>query len=184
MRQVLQSKTVVPAHLASWVQDDVIKDAGTTFINTFGKFVTTLLGVNFNLPNNDNPVTINLPPGDTRYRMSHVIISGASANLSGATCGLFTGVSAGGIALVPSGTSVSVTQTAQDTNLNMQLLPINNQDSQSMIDPQLFFRTQAAVSGTANVSIFYEPLPFPGSLSVTPPLPPGPPSQPVPPIFG
>lgn len=156
-----QSGQVTPGHLAAWVTDNVLSDAGVQFNNTYGKFVFTLQGVNFNLTNNDNPININLPLGYTRYRIEQIIISGASASLSTATCGVFTAAAAGGTAIVTSGTAITVTSAANDTANNMQSLTINNQAIAAYSDPILFFRTQTpqGAPATGNVSIFYQPLP-------------------------
>jgi hypothetical protein len=161
MNQVLQNGQVTPQHLAAWTTDGVIQDAGVTFVNTYGKFVSTLVGVNFNATNQDNPININLPAGYTRYRIEQILISGASASLSTATCGVFTATAAGGVAIVTSATPITVTQTAADTNQNMQSLTINNSSTLAYNDPTLYFRVQTPQGSAAlgNVSIFYQPLP-------------------------
>ncbi len=159
--EVIQSGNVTPLHLAAWTTDGVIQDAGVTFANTYGKFVATITGVNFNTTNQDNPININLPSGYTRYRVEQILISGASASLSTATCGVFTATAAGGVPIVTTGTAITVTQTAADTNLNTQSFTINNQNTMSLSDPTLYFRVQNPQGSAAlgNVSIFYQPIP-------------------------
>lgn len=156
-----QSGQVTPGHLAAWVTDNVLSDAGVQFNNTYGKFVFTLQGVNFNLANNDNPININLPLGYTRYRIEQIIISGASGPLSTATCGVFTQAGAAGTPIVTSGSAITVTTGAADTANNMQSLTINNQSTAAYNDLMLFFRTQTpqGAPATGSVSIFYQPLP-------------------------
>lgn len=159
--QNIQSGQVTPGHLAAWVTDNVLIDAGVQFNNTYGKFVTTLTGVNFNAANSDNPVVINLPAGYTRYRVEQIIISDASGTLTTATCGVFTVSSGGGMAIVTSGTAITVSTGADATVNNMQSLTINNQGTMSLNITPIFFRVQTAqgAPATGNVSVFYQPLP-------------------------
>lgn len=158
---MLQSGTVTPGHLASWTTDGIVQDSGVTFTNTYGMFSIAVLQINFNLTNADNVIPINLPPNYTRYRLHQIIIAGATASISTATCGVFTAAAAGGTAIVTSGTSITVTQTAGDTNNNMQALTINNQNTMALIDAVLYFRVQTpqGSAALANVIVFYQPLP-------------------------
>lgn len=158
---VVQSGQVTPTHLASWTTDGVLQDSGVTFTNTYGMFSSAVLQINFNSANTDNPIPINLPPGYTRYRVHQILLAGATASISTATCGVFTGQGGAGTAVVTSGTAITVTQTAGDTNNNMQSLTINDQNTMALIDTTLYFRVQTAQGGAAlaNVIIFYQPLP-------------------------
>lgn len=158
---IVQSGNVTPGHLVSWTTDGVVQDAGVTFTNTYGVFAATALEINFNSANTDNPISINLPAGYTRYRITRILLSGATASLSTATCGVFTATGAGGTAVVTSATAITVTQTAADTNHNIQSFAINNQDTMFLNDPVLYFRVQGAQGSAAlgNVTIEYEPLP-------------------------
>ena len=162
MSGVEQSGTnITPSHLTAWVTTGVIGDAGFSYANTYGRLQVSAPGLNFNAANTDNPINIALPAGFTRYRIALIIISGASAAINMATCGVFTAQSAGGTAVVTTGTAITVTATAGDTNNNMQSLPVNDQNTMFFIDATLYFRVQTAEgsSATANVNIFYEPLP-------------------------
>ena len=158
---VLQSGNVTPGHLASWVTDGVVGDAGITFSTSYGRFVATVLGVNFYTSNTDNPVSILLPLGYSRYRVSAVMLSGATGVLSTSTIGVFTAAGAGGVAVVTSGTAVTITQTGVDVVNNMQTFAINNQNTMALSNSVLFFRVQnpQGSGAFANVSIFYDPLP-------------------------
>jgi hypothetical protein len=157
----LQSGTVTPAHLAVWVTDGVIGDAGASLFNTFGVFSSVILGVNFNSASSDNPIPINLPIGYSRYRIHDILISGASANCSSATCGVFTQPGGGGVQVVTNNTAVTVSSTVPDANNTMQALSINNQNIVAFVDTVLFFRINNAqgTPATANVTVNYEPLP-------------------------
>jgi uncharacterized membrane protein YphA (DoxX/SURF4 family) len=161
MNQVLQSGNVTPTHLASWTTDGVIQDAGFSFANTYAVLSVTAQQINFNSANTDNAIVINLPAGFTRYRITRILITGATASISTATCGVFTAQSAGGTAIVTSATAITVTQTAGDTNHNMQSLTINNQDTMFFVDGVIYFRVQGAQGSAAlaNVTVFYEPMP-------------------------
>lgn len=156
-----QSGQVTPGHLVAWVTDNVVGDAGVQFINAYGKFVVTLQNVNFNAANHDNAIPINLPFGYTRYRLEQIIISGASASISAATCGVFSQPAGAGLQIVTSGTALTVTQTGGDVANNMQVITPNNQSTMALIDAIIYFRTQTAegAPATASVSVFYQVLP-------------------------
>ena len=158
---ILQSGNVTPGHLASWTTDGVIQDAGITLNNTYALFSYSKQGINFNSTNSDNTLLINLPAGYTKYRVEKIIISGATASLSTATCSVWTQASGLGSAVVASGSAITVTQTLDDTNNNMQSLTIANQNTMSLIETTLYFRVQTAQGSAAlgNVTILYEPLP-------------------------
>jgi len=157
----IQSGLVTPGHLVSWTTDGVVQDAGVNLGSTYGTFVSGLTNINFNATNTDNPIPINLPAGYTRYRIENILISGASGTLSTATCGVFTQPAAAGVAVVTTGTAITVTASAADTNNNMQSLTINSQNTLALSDTVLYFRVQTAQgsAATANVFIFYKPLP-------------------------
>lgn len=158
---VLQSGNVTPGHLVEWVTDGVVADAGFTFGNTFGMLAATRTQINFNNLNLDFPINIPLPNGFTRYRISGITLSNASADLSAATVSVWTGAAATGTQVVTSGTVVTVTSAAADTVNNMQRFTVNNQNTVAYNDPILYFRVQNPTGTlcTGDVSIFYEPLP-------------------------
>lgn len=161
MTSIQQSGNVTPGHLAAWTTTGVLEDAGVTFQNTYGKFQVTALDINFNAANTDTPININLPAGFTRYRIEQILLSGASASLSTATCGVFTAAAAGGTQVVGTGTAITVTSSSADTNNNMQSFTIIDQNTLAWNDPTLYFRVQTAQGSpaTGNVSIGYQPLP-------------------------
>lgn len=157
----LQSGRVIPNNLAIWVLDGIIQDMNVQF-NTHGVLVSTVNNVNFNHANFDNPIPINLPLGSLFYRITKLIISGASTVLTSATFGLFTQKNGLGFPIFNAGTAITVNQIANDTNNNMQAFTTpNNQDLQWYIDPTLYlrFQTPQGAPALANVSIFYDPLP-------------------------
>lgn len=161
MNQVLQSGQVTPTHLASWTTDGVIQDSGVTIGNTYGELRSDVLGINFNATNQDTPIPINLPAGFTRWHILRVAISGASGTLTTATCGVFTQAGASGVAIVTSGSSITVNTNLADTNNNAQFLATNNANTLVYSDTTIYFRVQnpQGMAATANVSVFYEPLP-------------------------
>lgn len=119
-----------------------------------------LTAVDFNSANTDNAIAITLNPGSSRYRVNACFISGASHDLSTATCGLFTAAAAGGTAIVTSGTAITVTATTEGTNANMQSLTINNGTTQSWNLTTLYFRVQTpeGAAATGNVTLDIQPL--------------------------
>lgn len=158
---LIQSGQVTPGHLGAFITDGVLGDAGVTLVNTYAEFASTVLEVNFNSSNTDNPVPINLPIGYTRYRVVQILISGANASLSTATCSVWTQQGGSGIAVVTNGTAITVTQTGIDTVNNMQSFSINNQNTMALSDTTLYFRVQNPQGGAAlaNITIIYQPLP-------------------------
>ncbi len=161
MNQVLQSGSVTPQHLASFVTDGVIGDSGVTFNNTLGFFRSDVLGINFNATNTDFPIPINLPVGYTRWRPSTIHISGASGTLTTATCSLWTQAGGSGVAIISTGSAITVNTNLSDTNNNAQTFTPNNVNTISYNDTTIYFRVQTpeGVAATGNVSVFYEPLP-------------------------
>ena len=161
MGQVLQSGSVTPGHVATWTTDGVIEDGGVAVPNLYALYVTTITAVNFNQINFDNQILINLPAGYTRWRCDRVLISGASGSISTATAGLFTATGAGGTQIVSSGSAITVVSSSIDTNNNMQSMTITDQNTMALSDTAVYWRNQVAEGSTqtANVSVFYEPLP-------------------------
>ena len=161
MPGVLQSGDVTPTHLVTWTTDGVVQDAGVSVPNLSPVMVATFLQVNFNSTNNDNEIGINLPPNYTRYRIHEILVSGATASLSSATCGVFTQTGGTGVAVVAGNTALTITTSLIDTNNNMQSLTIADQNTMALSDAALYFRTQTAQGSPAlaNVSVYYEILP-------------------------
>lgn len=123
-------------------------------------FCVIARNVDFNASNTDTPIPIVLPDGFSRYRVAGVRISGASASLTTATCGLFTAAAAGGTAIVTSGSSITVASGAENTNNNVQQLGVNNQNTITYNASTLYFRVQnpQGSAATGSVSIIIEPL--------------------------
>lgn len=125
------------------------------------------LAVNFNSGNTDTILTLPAPPsGFTRYSIRSCFISGASASLASATCGIFTATGGGGLALVASGTAVNVTATTDSTINNMQVIsPVNVNTMTNLYSAltsgRIYFRVQnaSAVAATANLMVSYQWLP-------------------------
>jgi len=116
--------------------------------------VAVKVAVDFTNANTDFPITFALPTGYTRWRWGFAFISGASASISAATFGVFTGTGASGTTLVSAGTAITVTSSAEDTNNNMMLFNPLNQNTQSHNQTTIYFRVGAAVAATATVTLF------------------------------
>jgi hypothetical protein len=159
---VQQSGLVTPSHFVSWVTDGVVQDSGLSVPELIANLVSTVVGlVNFNAANSDTPIPITLPPGTTQYRVDQVIISGATGLITTATCGVFSGPGATGAVVVVPNTAITITASTPDTINNMQALPICNQNTMAFSDTLLYFHiyTPQGQVQTANVSVFYQPLP-------------------------
>lgn len=129
-----------------------------------GNVAIVSASINFNSANTDNAIALSLPTGFTRFLVSAVRISGASASITTATCGLFTATGAGGTAIVTSASAITVNTASEGTNNNSQALTVNNANTQSYLlssVPSLYFRVQTAQgsAATANVQIIIAMLP-------------------------
>lgn len=149
----LYVNAIYTAQTAAGALANVAQGAGGT-AELSRKYV--LKGVNFNAANTDNAITLVLPPGTTRWTLEEVIIFNASASISTATFGLFTG--AGGTGqTISTAQAITVTgTTAGSANSSMQ-----NTTGVTVWDTgtTLFFRTQTAQGAPATadvvISIFH-----------------------------
>ena len=148
---------------------DVWETSGGVFAQVGGKtynlatpsFVSFVAAaVNFNAANTDTSIPITLPPGFTRYRVTSIYISGASASLSTATFGVFTAAAGGGTAVVTGGSAITVTTASENTNNNAQAATLNNATTESYTAATLFFRvgTAQGSAATGNVTLMISPL--------------------------
>lgn len=125
-----------------------------------GTIASVVKNVDFNAANTDTAIPIVLPTGYIRYRVLAVRLSGASGNISTATCGVFTAPAAGGVAAIVNPTTVTVATNAENTNNNAQNINGASQNTMSLNAPTLYFRviTPQGSAATANVTIVVEPL--------------------------
>lgn len=129
-------------------------------------FISMITGVNFNSANSDTAIPITLPTGYTRFVISNIYISGASASLTTSTAGVFTNTAQGGVALVTLG-AITINTAADATNNNIQVLAVNNATTESYllsglpVTPNIYFHvgTAQGSAATASVSVHYRPLP-------------------------
>ena len=110
----------------------------------------------------DISIAIKLPSGFTRIGFCSLQISNASADISAANFGLFTTTGGGGTALLPAGTTITVTASTDNTNNNFQSTNCTNiaTETYTPIGATLQFRigTTAASGRTAKVSLRYSPI--------------------------
>jgi hypothetical protein len=125
---------------------------------TIGGYVDN---VNFNSANTDTAITITLPVGVSNYKINSVLIANASASLTTATAGLFTAVGGGGTSIVTGGSAITVSSSSVATNNNMQLLTVNNANTESYNSSTLYFRVTTGQGSTAigSVIVYINPLP-------------------------
>jgi len=123
-------------------------------LSTFAKTV------NFNAVA-DTQIPIILPNGCTRYQVTGVRISGASASLTTSQVGLFTAAAGGGVPVVASGTAVTVATASDATNNNSQSLTVANSGTESYTAASLFFRvtTPQGSAATGTVTVTVQPMP-------------------------
>ncbi len=122
--------------------------AALPFASTVGLLRFAITGVNFNSANTDNSVTISLPAGITRWRVNAPFITNASASISTATAGIFTG--AGGTGqTIAANQAITVTATAADTNNNMMVMAATNGSTMAYNDTTIFFRIGTAQGSAA-----------------------------------
>lgn len=132
------------------VQDLTVPQIKAMLSSGFLRYVVT--GVNFNAGNTDTPITITLPTGVSRYAMNNIRISNASASISTATVGIFTG--AGGTGqTIAANQAITVTATAADTNNNIMNLTLTNAGSMAYTDATLQIRVGTAQGSTATADV-------------------------------
>lgn len=119
----------------------------------------TLKNVNFNSANTDNAFPITLPSGSSRFRMNTLVVSHASAAISAATVGLFTGAGGTGQTLVANQT-VTVSSTSENTAGNMFTVALTNQSTESYTSGSFFLRVGTAQGSavTADIIFLIQPL--------------------------
>lgn len=130
---------------------------------TAGAFATTPVLVNFAVAG-DNVIAVPLPPGYTQFRPSLLNISQASAALTGANFGVFTGAGATGFTLINAGTAATPTNNTPNTSGNYQAsTAFTVTASAQAVTPGtgsvLYFRVGSTAAATAMVSFIYFPLP-------------------------
>jgi len=138
-------------------EDLTVAQAQALLLQTQQQIATA--SVNFNSANTDTTINLTAPTGFTRYSVRACGISGASASLTTATCGLFTSSGGGGTAIVTGGSAITVSTASEGTNNNMQFLTVNNPNSQTYTNTQLFFRVAnpqgSAATGTVTLTILW-----------------------------
>src|ERR1051326_389854 len=124
------------------------------------QIIFTATGVNFNSATTDTTIPITLPTGFTRYVVATVRISGASASISTATAGVFTGAGATG-QTVAATQAITVTTASDNANNNAMSLTLTNGSTESYTAANLFFRVTTAqgAAATGTVTIAIAPLP-------------------------
>ena len=117
--------------------------------------------MNFNSANTDTQIPVILPAGYTRYLVSTIRISGASASLTTATFGVFTATGGGGTTILTT-TSCTVSTASDGTANNLQSVASGVSTVSFTLSgfPNLYFRVVAAEgsAATANVEIQIVPL--------------------------
>lgn len=128
-------------------------------VQPVGQLAVTVRGVDFNSANTDTPLPIVLPPGYSRYLVTGVRISGASASLTTASFSLYTAPAAGGTAILSTTTS-TVNTASEGTNNNAQNAVPSTANSQSYNGNTLYFRviTPQGSAATANITLTIIPV--------------------------
>lgn len=111
-----------------------------------------ITGVNFNSANTDNAMTITLPTGVSRWSVTRVMLTNASASISTATVGVFTSTGGGG-QTIAANQAITVTASAADTNNNMMQLTLTNANSMAYNDTTIQVRVGTAQGSAATADI-------------------------------
>jgi hypothetical protein len=124
---------------------------GSTQVTGYGSLAFSKLrtsGVNFNAGSTDTTVTLNLPVGTTRYIVQSIWLSNASASLSTATVGVFTGAGATGQTLAAT-QAITVTTASANTIHNAQSLTLTNQATECYTATTLYINVANAQGSAA-----------------------------------
>lgn len=113
-----------------------------------------LTGVNFNSASTDNPIAVYLPGGSTteRYSVSAVYLNKASASISTATVGVFTGAGATG-STIAANQAITVTGTAGAAANNTQSLTLTNATTVAYAAPTIYIRVGTAQGSAATADV-------------------------------
>jgi len=117
------------------------------------QYSTPAITVNFNSAA-DTAFTVNSPT--TNYSVNSAQIYNCSTSVTPVTFGLFTAPAGGGIALVASGTAVTVAAIGAAAVNNYQA--VGTAGTTYLNASQIFFRITAPHTGTCSVSILLKPL--------------------------
>lgn len=117
----------------------------------------TLTAGNFN-STADQPITVSLPTGYTRYVVRRVIVSNASISLTLAAGGLYTAAAKGGSALVAAAQVYSAL-TSSTKFADCTLAAISGTDIQTAATLYFSLTVAQGAAATANVSIIVDYLP-------------------------
>jgi hypothetical protein len=133
---------------------------------SIGMMRVSITGVNFNSANTDNVIVLQMPSDSTRFSIYRALIYHASGTLTTSTVGLYTASSAGGLALIPAATAVTVSTAADATANNGQSITGANFGTTvvaaSMATPNtIYFRIQTpqGAAQTADILIDYFTMP-------------------------
>lgn len=120
-------------------------------------------GVNLNSANTDTDIQIRLPLGSAIYRLNSIFIinNGATASLTTATGGLFTGTGGAGLALAANQALSAITSNIINTDANMMALTATIGARTWLGSTTLRFRvgTAQGAASSADVYIFANPFP-------------------------
>lgn len=109
-------------------------------------------GINFNSANTDNLLSFTLPAGINRWRANQIFISNASASISTATAGVFTGAGGTGITIAAN-QAITITQSAANVNNNLMGLTLTNSTTEAYTSTSLFFRIGTAQGSPATADV-------------------------------
>lgn len=119
----------------------------------------TYKNINFNSANTDNTLTFSLPAGVTRWRVSNMFICKASASISTATVGVFTG--AGGTGqTIAANQAITITQSAANINNNGMVLVTTNGATEHYDVTTIFLRIGTAQGSAATADLVFEIIPL------------------------
>lgn len=119
-----------------------------------GNLEFRVTGINFNSANTDTPVTLRMPPGITRYFVQGLRLSHASASISTATVGVFTGAGATGQTMAAN-QAITLTASAENTVNNGMTLAQTNAGTETYTSTTIFVRvgTPQGSAATADFTI-------------------------------
>lgn len=152
-----------PANGDLWAtSSDLYAQVGgtTRWLTAQGPVRLSATAVNFGT-SADTIITVALPAPNTRYLVTNISISHASASLTTATLGVNTASGGGGVQIA-SDQAVTVSSATDATANNAMALTINNSGTQSYTlagQPRLYVRVGSTATGTADVTITLQPLP-------------------------